>query len=198
MKKICNKCNKEYIKKPNESKSFWSGRLYCSHSCANSVTSLGTKRCVGRIPWNKGIKDFNSGINSPSWKGGELSKVCKMCNSLYTIKRYRNDISYFCSDICRWKSRDQGKSTIYKKIRQSLEYEQWRTKVFERDLYTCQHCYIVGGYLQADHIQPFAFYPELRFDLSNGRTLCLPCHKKTDTYGVKAWRKTLIKSSQEA
>lgn len=36
-----------------------------------------------------------------------------------------------------------------------------------------------------DHIKPFAYYPDLRFELSNGRTLCIDCHKKTDTYFYK-------------
>lgn len=28
-----------------------------------------------------------------------------------------------------------------------------------------------------------AFFPELRFELTNGRTLCKLCHMKTDTWG---------------
>jgi hypothetical protein len=42
-----------------------------------------------------------------------------------------------------------------------------------------------GGKLNADHIKSWAHYPELRFDTSNGRTLCLSCHHKTDTFGAK-------------
>ena len=68
------------------------------------------------------------------------------------------------------------------KIRNSPEYKQWRMEVFLRDRFTCQICGQYGGKLHADHIQPFSKFPELRFDLNNGRTLCFECHKQTDTY----------------
>lgn len=70
-------------------------------------------------------------------------------------------------------------------LRGSVQYAEWRTAVFERDGYTCQDCGQHGGKLNADHIKPFAHFPDLRFDLSNGRTLCVSCHRQTDTYGLK-------------
>ncbi len=72
------------------------------------------------------------------------------------------------------------------KLRKTKEYKSWREKVFERDNYTCQFCGQKGGKLNADHIKPFAYFPELRFDVDNGRTLCKECHKLTDTYGWRA------------
>jgi hypothetical protein len=71
----------------------------------------------------------------------------------------------------------------HKALRKCLEYKLWRERVFQRDNYTCQTCKQVGGHLNADHILPFAQYPKLRFDVSNGRTLCVGCHRKTETYG---------------
>jgi len=71
------------------------------------------------------------------------------------------------------------------RVRKSLEYRDWRTEVLKRDNYTCQECGDRGYKLQVDHIKPFAYYPELRLVIENGRTLCISCHQKTDTYGGK-------------
>lgn len=72
-------------------------------------------------------------------------------------------------------------------IKQSFEYRLWRTSVFKRDNYICQTCGQRGGELQADHIKPQSAFPELRFDINNGRTLCRPCHQKTETWGIRFW-----------
>ncbi len=69
------------------------------------------------------------------------------------------------------------------KIRKSLIYRLWRDSVFKRDNYTCQKCNARNGngfevYLEAHHIKSYTKYPKLRFKLSNGVTLCRPCHKQ--------------------
>jgi hypothetical protein len=55
------------------------------------------------------------------------------------------------------------------------EYAEWRTAVYERDGYTCRECGSKGQ-IVAHHIKQWAHYPELRFDVDNGITLCDDCH----------------------
>lgn len=75
-------------------------------------------------------------------------------------------------------------------IRKSLEYRIWRRAVFERDSYTCIFCGDSrGGNLVADHIKPFALFPELRFAIDNGRTLCKDCDKILGWKGSHVIRK---------
>ena len=62
--------------------------------------------------------------------------------------------------------------------RSSPEYERWRTRVFERDDYTCQKCGQRGGILNAHHIKSYAKHKGLRTNIDNGITLCKACHKK--------------------
>lgn len=73
-----------------------------------------------------------------------------------------------------------GITPIQLKLRTQEKYKKWRKNVFERDNYTCQECGDnQGGNLQAHHIKPFAYYPNVRYKLSNGVTLCKKCHKQT-------------------
>lgn len=85
-----------------------------------------------------------------------------------------------------------GLTLLNSGLRKTTEYKQWRLEVFSRDRWTCVSC----GYrskgkikgrsdIEADHIKPFSLYKDLRLDLSNGRTLCIGCHKETPTYGGK-------------
>lgn len=94
-----------------------------------------------------------------------------------------------------WKG---GRRRLDKQIRATLEYNAWRRTVFERDGFQCQQCGVRGAELNADHIVRFgeilernsvktvndALECEELWDVSNGRTLCVPCHRKTPTWGA--------------
>ena len=78
------------------------------------------------------------------------------------------------------KSRERMAERQY--VSQTIEYKLWRAAVFNRDRWICQECGS-NKRLNADHIKPWADYPELRYDVDNGRTLCWECHRKTPTFG---------------
>lgn len=153
-------------------------------------------------------------VCSTKCKSERLSKLfdkkvvvdCVSCKKPLALKicRIKGSDKLFCNSRCYgdwmektgimkgekchfWKGGTTSKNML---IRSSSKYKRWRQKVFERDDWTCQECGIRGVPIHADHKKSFALYPELRFELSNGRTLCVPCHKKTDSY-LKNNKKTL-------
>mgnify|MGYP001564505939 CR=1 FL=1 len=102
--------------------------------------------------------------------------------------RHRKTCSVVCkSALLRKRAEERRIKFGYTKhqldrlARSSPEAQRWRKEIFERDDYTCKFCGIRGSYLEADHIKPFSLFPELRYDLLNGRTLCRKCHDTTKT-----------------
>lgn len=85
-----------------------------------------------------------------------------------------------------------GISSERDKIKVTEEYQEWRKNVYKRDNYTCQCCGDNTGHnLNAHHIENFSDFPELRFDIDNGITLCDSCHNPNkygsfhNIYGTK-------------
>lgn len=61
--------------------------------------------------------------------------------------------------------------------RSCKKYSEWRKAVFKRDNYTCQLCNKRGYKLNAHHKKSWKKYINKRFDIHNGITLCIKCHK---------------------
>jgi len=137
---------------------------------------------------------------------------CQKCGDKFEIKNNRLNIAKYCSVKCYGKFginnpfyNRKHPIQIRKKISATKQgilvnewkkfvsserklamgtprYKNWRMAVFKRDDFTCVWCGQIGGELNADHIKSWALYPKLRYRLTNGRTLCLDCHKSTSTY----------------
>lgn len=134
---------------------------------------------TGQIPWNKGNGEYAKKLGFGKWMiGKKLSEETK--KKISEANKGKKGAG--------WKGGITPKNQI---IRTSAKYKDWRLAVFKRDNWTCQECGARSGngkkvILNADHIKPFYKHIELRFKLTNGRTLCRPCHLKTDTFGTKA------------
>jgi hypothetical protein len=115
-----------------------------------------------------------------------------------TIEHRRNlSIANKGENAWNWKG---GVSPINKQIHHSIDYKLWREAVYERDNWTCQKCGTTGGKLHPHHIKSFAEYPEMRFVVSNGITLCVNCHAEehpTIGFFVKARAKEVIELIRE-
>lgn len=131
----------------------------------------------GHSTWNKGRKSTFTVWN----KGKEFKQV-------------QGDKHW------NWKG---GKTKVNHLTRNCIEYKNWRKECYERDDYTCVKC---GGrcakgnkiILECDHIKPFYKIMDENniktieeaknctelWDINNGRTLCLDCHKETKSYNV--------------
>ncbi len=71
-----------------------------------------------------------------------------------------------------WKGGKCSSSLIW---RNRVQNRLWRETCLERDDHKCQTC---GNKekLHVHHIKSWNDYPELRFEISNGQTLCISCH----------------------
>ncbi len=117
------------------------------------------------------------------------TKICIVCNKEYKVsRRKREDIRRFCSHACRgkyfsgsmngnWKGSDalNRDHCDRQSVIMSSEYRVWRKLVVDKDGWKCVLCGKKTS-LVAHHIQCYWEYPELRFDLDNGITLCRSCH----------------------
>ena len=168
-----------------------------------------TKKKISRTLKRKGIKP-------PSRKGAKLSKKhIKVLKSIW-INRKRSKKNRLNSSLGARKRVLNGTHNFYRgglvsikqQIRDCVQYKLWRETIFKRDNYTCVDCLAKNGngksvYLIADHIQSLAsiirLYKiknlkdalncDILWDINNGRTLCTECHRKTDNYGIKEYRR---------
>lgn len=100
---------------------------------------------------------FMRGPSSPNWTGGEWMRGKQNPN-------WKDGNGY-----------ERGAAHA-----RDIRVRHWRREVFSRDGYTCQQCKAkpkATGQLNAHHIEPWASNPERRFDITNGVTLCLLCHR---------------------
>lgn len=180
VEKTCEVCREPFFVHPYRSKT----ARFCSHACyATTVheqkkTEKWYETMRGRTPWNKGLKGWCEEFGAGFPKGNQYQKGEKNVN---------------------WKG---GVTPLHRHLRTLQAYKDWRKSIYERDSYTCQICGTQkSGVLNVDHY-PKTFAQILHdnkiksideamkcselWDTKNNRTLCVPCHRKTPTYGRPA------------
>ena len=178
--------------------------------------SLATEFKKGMTPWNKGKKETRNEVlrklsdchighthtketcekmSERLKKDWNIGKMKGMIGKKVSLKT-RSKISEALKGEKNhnWKG---GENSENHRIRGGLKNRLWRESVFTRDNWTCQKCKIKGGKLHPHHIKNFAQYPELRFVIDNGITLCKKCHQKFHKiYGTKNNNQEQLKEFQ--
>lgn len=171
IEKSCFRCGNKFKIYPYRIKQ---NARFCSRKCANNITLNMKGRCTGKFfdceICSKKFYRYDSLINQG---------VTRFCSS----KCWGDYLAILYLDETKHPSWQGGKTSEANRIRSSREYIRWRKMVFERDSYSCRKCGDDrGGNLEAHHKKTFSLFPELRFDINNGITLCEKCHRETPTY----------------
>lgn len=216
--KVCAECGNTFYKSITRSMKHWNTKAkYCSRICSSKHTLLdGTKqptlqqRAKGEKnhKWKGGQVTLSCKHCSRVFQVDKYRANAKTC-SIACNKEYRKTEEFRLNQSESLRAIQPREKTFARSftslLRTCSRYAQWREKVLERDDYTCQICTKRGGKLQVDHIKPFvsillenevsdyesALWCKELWEVENGRTLCLPCHYKTDTFGSKALKKLL-------
>lgn len=158
--------------------------------------------------FTKGNKTWNTGKKWPEMSKMKLGSKNPMFGKKLTIE-HKNKLSKIAKEkgFGKWMVGKTQSPEQIRKFKESMikkfdsigrktkrertilcgreEYKKWRSDVFARDGWTCQTCGVRGCYLEAHHIKSWAKFPQLRYEINNGVTLCKGCHKLTDSYAGK-------------
>ena len=128
-------------------------RKYCSRKCYSKT---------------------REGVYQPQIKKAQVAAWKKIKGSKLT-KEHRQKLSEAKkgAKCYLWKGGIEPENRL---IRKGIDFRLWREAVFARDNWTCQKCKTRGCELHPHHMQSFADFPELRFAIDNGITLCKDCH----------------------
>ncbi len=161
---------------------------YCSYNCSHSsrrkrviLTCQECGKQFERQQWNSNAKYCSYNCKSKSQASDIISVICSYCSKPFLRKSHKLKDNNFCSCTCaslfnKGSNHYEWKENLHDKNEKST-LKQWSVIIKQRDSYTCQKC---GNqekeFLQSHHIKSRSKFPELRFEISNGITLCSNCH----------------------
>ena len=116
-------------------------------------------------------------------KTRRMKIVCSNCKSEFTTPRCWEGRKKYCSNACRYQHKVADHASNWRggvdhsKRPNSGENLKWRRAVIARSNGRCEYCFAKAP-LIAHHRMRYAYFPLLRYDLSNGEALCLDCHRR--------------------
>ncbi len=189
--RICTCCNNTYSGNKT--------RKYCSYKCAKKVREK--KKQINCVNCNISFvvqehREAKYCSKKCKWEYNTSETIeveCTNCKKKFDRKEHRIRGKIFCSHICsseynRGKNHYEWKENLHDK-HYKLALKQWGVSVKERDNYSCQYCSITDRkLLEAHHIEHRSKNIHKQFDLDNGITLCLWCHRDQHLDDLKVLR----------
>lgn len=185
--KVC-LCGKKFLVYTYPSRILTSRGKYCSLACKYKYRERpkGLKYKIkvknkswfknGHTPWHTGKRGLHLSPQSEIKKGQSIGIKTQFKKELIPWNKGKEYFQIKGEKHPRWKG---GITPQNQKEYHSLKYKLWRKAVFEKDNYTCQKCGAKGIFLEAHHIYPHSMSSELKYNISNGQTLCVKCHNLT-------------------
>ena len=140
-----------------------------------SEKAKGKKNALG-YRWTDEQRARHTGEGAPMYGKKHTTESRKKMSEAHSGE---NNYMYGRRDELSGKQWKGGKCSERVKDCSRYEGRMWSKGVQERDNYTCQNCKVTSetNKLHAHHIKEWEEYPELRYEVSNGLTLCVPCHR---------------------
>lgn len=126
------------------------------------------------------------------WKGDLLLRKCSNCLSVFRKPSGRKNSKSgltFCSMKCSKEYQIEERHPCWKggsPNHRGGRYTIWARAVVTRDNKACKKCGSKKN-LNAHHIKPWKKFPDLRFEISNGLTLCVKCHREVHSKKLRPW-----------
>lgn len=143
---------------------------------ATNMAKYGAENVFASEIVKQKISDYwqtNFGVAGPTQLDECKEKTRETCMKKYGVPNVGAAFPMRGSDSPRWK----GGVAHHRQERSTFEYRNWRDGVYGRDHYFCRICGQHSGRLEAHHLFDWKRYPELRYNVDNGVTLCESCHK---------------------
>lgn len=187
--KKCSWCGKEVKIPPskNSKNNFCNRECYLKFHSKNKNTTIYTCEICGKNFQSKNKDNANRFCSRDCYntfhKIKNKNRICPVCGKSFEARTSDNK---YCSQECYLKYLHsyykgekhwnwQGGISKENDRHDSQEYKEWRKKVYEKDNYCCVKCGSKNK-LNAHHILSWKYYPELRYNVANGNTLCEKCH----------------------
>ncbi len=107
-------------------------------------------------------------------------------SGLYGMNNYHAGIHE--GKVYSWVGNTAPWEPTLRELRRTKEYRAWRKEVMIRGKGKCNKCKTTES-LETHHKNPFAKFPELRFEVTNGVVLCNNCHKLSHKKPIKKKRR---------